>query len=109
MRHLRGVQPRRPAIIAGAADCTAIIFDERTCQRIAVLAGHKGGVTSLAVGRGGRFVVTGAEDNTSILWDTRSGEALEQFVGHANVVNSVALTRDESEVVTGSADGTTRI
>jgi len=56
--------------------------------------GHTAGITSLAMGPGGKHVVTGSVDRTAIIWDVKSAAALVSLVGHESVIKSVAFSPD---------------
>ena len=83
----------------------------RTGQELAsILAGHSGGVTSVAVTPDGSRVVSGSNDATIRIWDLAKGTPVgEPLTGHSGGVTSVAVTPDGSRIVSGGCDSTIRI
>ena len=75
----------------------------------AVLNGHEGTVTAVAVSPDGQSVVTGSNDSTARIWDAGTGAERVVLNGHRNWVVAVAVSPDGQTVVTGSYDNTARI
>ncbi|KAA0154594.1 hypothetical protein FNF31_06249 [Cafeteria roenbergensis] len=56
----------------GSQDCTVGLFDHRSGDLVATLAGHRGGVNHLAFSPDGRLLATGArKDDAVLVWDLR--------------------------------------
>jgi WD40 repeat protein len=83
-------------------------------------AGHRNGVSCVAVSPDGHQVLTGSglcdlEGKTGIgsenelrLWDRRSGQELRRLRGHTKPVLRVVFSRDGKQALSGSMDGTVR-
>jgi WD40 repeat protein len=72
-------------------------------------SGHTGWVSSVRVGREGRFALSGSADGTLKLWSVASGSCLDTLQGHAEWVTSVSLSADGRFALSGSADRTLRL
>jgi WD40 repeat protein len=113
-----GILEGRPIIFScSSGDSSNDIFlhDLRTRKRIGEpLRGHKGDVTSIAVGLvdGRQIICSGSWDSTVRRWDARTckpiGKPLE---GHRSVVDCIALGIIDGRptIVSGSWDGTVRL
>jgi WD40 repeat protein len=85
------------------------IWDLRRRERLCVLRGHSGGVTSLALVMPGALLVSGSLDKTARVWDLPNGAAcVLTLEGHAATVRGVAALPD-GRVATCSHDKTVRI
>lgn len=85
------------------------IWDLRRRERLGVLRGHSGGVTSLALVMPGALLVSGSLDKTARVWDLPNGAAcVLTLEGHAATVRGVAALPD-GRVATCSHDKTVRI
>ena len=74
-----------------------------------VLAGHQGGVHSVAWSPDGQHVATGSRDHTARIWDAETRELAYTLEGHTETVNSAVFSPDGQHVATGSSDNTARI
>jgi len=75
----------------------------------AVIRGHEGWVSSVAVGSDGRCIVSGALDATVRVWDAATGQELLCLRGHEDWVKSVAISADGRRIISGSDDKTVRV
>lgn len=72
-------------------DRTARLWDAATGERLRILNGHSGVVTSVAYSPDGHFVVTGSRDCTVKVWDAKVGKCLGTFEGHGSKVTSACF------------------
>jgi WD40 repeat protein len=75
----------------------------------AVLRGHQGGVTCVAITRDGRHIASGASDRTVRVWHAQSGSEMACLRGHERPVDCVAFSPDGGSLASGSWDWTVRL
>ena len=101
-------------IFSGGSEDTARLWDVASGDCVAVLHGHRGAVTALALGAGNRMALTGT---TSMLgrpgelrlWDLAAGECMRVFEGHVGAVSSVWLDMSGRFAASSGSDGAIRI
>jgi len=98
--------PDGRTLLTGSRDRTAALWDAATGERIRVLEGHDGGVTSVAFSPDGKRALSGSQDKTVALWDAATGELLRRMKGHALWVTGVAFSSDGRYALSGSLDRT---
>ena len=96
-------------VVAGGKDGAMTMWDASTGQAVAKMAGHKGGVWSVAVSADGERIVSGGEDAMVRIWDAATGQAMYGAAGHGGAVRAVAFSPDRRWVVSGSSDKSARI
>jgi serine/threonine protein kinase len=83
---------------------------QRLCHAESVLlAGHIGGVTTVAFALDSKRVATGGKDGTVRIWDATSGQERFCLQGHQNEVTGVAFAPGGQWLVSSSTDGTARL
>ncbi len=81
----------------------------RLCQAERwVLQGHEGGVSSVAVEAGSRWIASAGQDGTVRLWDLAAGREQDVLRGHDGEVTAVVFGPG-GKVASAGADGTIRI
>ena len=97
--------------IITSTDDISRIWDAGTGAEIAVLRGHKRGlsVNSSTYSPDGSRIVTVSADRTARIWDATTTEPIAVLDGHDGEVNSGMFSPDGTHVVTASSDGTARI
>jgi WD40 repeat protein len=82
----------------------------RKSGAVAIMHGHRGLVTAVAVSPDGSLIASAGSDETVRLWSTRTHRQLgAPLAGHTAIVASVAFTPDGKRLASGSDDGTVRI
>ncbi len=88
---------------------TASIWEVDRGERLFLLKGHGGQVTSAEVSPDGKYAVTGSMDGTARIWDVETGGTLHILSGHTWSVMSACFSSDGKRVLTTSMDDTVRI
>jgi WD40 repeat protein len=88
---------------------SATIWDVRTGDERATLAGHEGPMWDVAFGPVGSVIATAGNDGTVRLWDPESGVQTLLLPGHTTAVRWLAFSADGSKLASGGGDGTVRI
>lgn len=86
-------------------DNTIFMLNLTTGKKTETLAGHKGGVKTIAFSADGENILSGGWNNQVTLWGGEHGDIVRVFKGHKDVVNSVAFSPDRVLAASGSADG----
>ena len=100
-------------LLAGAGlDGKVQLWDAGSQRSVALLAGFKDAVISLAFSPNDKLLSTAgaALDTTLRLWDVASGQPQgERLTGHGDAVNSVAFSPDGKLLASGSSDNTVQL
>ena len=96
-------------IAAVGWDRTIRLLDATTGAPLAVLAGHKGEIASIAFSPDGRRLASASDDTTIKLWDVDTGRELGTLRGHERLVTAVDFSADGLHLASGSWDGTIRL
>ena len=67
-----------------------LLFDVRAMRPLGELAGHTGGVSSVAWSPGGRYLASGNFDNTVRVWAHEGLRCVKTLKGHTSTVGGVA-------------------
>jgi WD40 repeat protein len=92
-------------LAAGSYDWSVRIWTLDSNDDPLLLAGHSGGVESLAFRPDGKILATGGLDRTLRTWDGDTGKPKLTIEGHADVVSCVTFTPGGRTIASGSADG----
>ena len=66
-------------------------------------------VRSIAVSRGGNWIVGGTESGRVTVWDAETRKKVTEFTGHNKAVSAVDISPDGTKIATGSDDGTASV
>jgi WD40 repeat protein len=72
-------------LISGSADSTIKLWNVKTGEVKATLAGHESDVLSLAISNDGQFLISGSFKKLKI-WNTRNGKQIKTLNVHENSV-----------------------
>jgi WD40 repeat protein len=100
--------PDGTVVASAGRDGSITLRDAATGNAVASLAGHAGGVNSLAFSQHGERLVSAGADGTVKLWEVASRHLEATFFGHLGAVLCVAIAPDSSALVSGGDDGTLR-
>jgi WD40 repeat protein/serine/threonine protein kinase len=70
---------------------------------------HAKGITSVAFGPRGEYLLSGSTDRTARLWRVRDGTEAKVLTGHDAEVNSVAVDPVQGVLATADRDGSIRV
>ncbi|MCG8450447.1 MAG: protein kinase [Pirellulales bacterium] len=97
-------------VVTGGLDNTAVVWNARSGQRMAVLAGHEAIVTAVCLAPDGKLLATADDHGRCRLWrrDAHSGEWIGShwLRGHSRSISSVAFVKDGTRLITASGDNT---
>ena len=77
--------------------------------RRAILTGHVGLLTEVAIAPDGTWLASGGEDGTVRIWDPATGQQRAALTGHDGAVRAVAIAPDGTWLASAGEDGTVRI
>jgi WD40 repeat protein len=110
--------PDGTRLVGGGDDGHVYVWDAADGTQLERLAGHHGGVTSMAWSPDGSRLASGgsgqgqADSGELLVWDARSGahsgKPVHAFVGHAGVVSALSWVPSGEVVVSGGSDGRLR-
>ena len=69
-----------------------------------LLAGHEGGVLSVAMSPDGKRIATASEDKTARMWDAETGALIEIMKGHTDKVKGALFNRKGDRLITFAGD-----
>lgn len=98
--------PDGQLLASASGECSVILWDMATRQRVDTLMGHGGAVLSVAFSPDGRLLASAGEDGTVILWDVAKGQRVQTLKGHEKRVLSVAFSPDGRLLASASYDKT---
>jgi WD40 repeat protein len=97
--------------LTGSEDGCLRVWDVTRGSSVQRIAAHRGGVTSVAIGRlpAGWRAVSAGHDNEVRLWDLATRECVATLSGHEDVVRSVCVAKGGRHIYSGGDDGAVRI
>ena len=95
----------RDSLLSGSLDGLVWVWDAVTGEQLLQMAGHPGGVWSVAWSPDGARVVAGGGHGAVRVWDAVTGEQLLQLAGHSAGVRSVAWSPDGARLASCADDG----
>lgn len=98
--------PDGTRLVGGGRDNLVRLWDATTGAQIAMLAGHTGWVTRVAVSPDGSMIASGSQDTTVRLWDAANFTQIAALTHHTGSITGVAFSPDGLLLATTSLDGT---
>jgi WD40 repeat protein len=92
-----------------AGDQEAAVWDLRTGEKIATLAGQTGAVNQMAFSADGTRLALASTDGTARVWDPTTGDLQLTLDGHLGSISAVSFSPDGSQLATAAVDGRVRI
>ena len=93
-------------LATGGSDGTARIWDATTGEQLLVLAGHAGGVATVAFNPDGTRLLTGGGDDTARVWDITGAATAEVFGSvEPSGLSSVSYSADGTRLLTSDWAG----
>ena len=96
------------SIASGSDDSTCRLFDMRSYAQIACFVDDKitGGITSVALSKGGKVLFAGVEDGKCVAYDVASGKEACPMgkISHDNRISCLGISTEGSCLATGSWD-----
>ena len=96
-------------ILAGLANSTLELIDERTGKTIGKIPHHKALISDVRINQDGRRFVTASEDRTAVVWDHYSRRPIMILKAHTEWVRAAAYHPAGRSILTASDDGTAAI
>ena len=96
-------------VVSTGIDCSVIIWDISTGDRITTLKGHTKWMLCVCFSPCGLFLASGSQDHTIVLWDCQSWTRIQTFRGHTSAVTSVTFSVTSDTILSSSEDGTVRV
>jgi WD40 repeat protein len=96
-------------ISSGYRDKTPKVWDVRTGQQVAALAGHAKEIRTAQFSPDGRRIVTASWDKTARIWNAHSGALLTTLVGHEAGLKSAWYSADGLSILTLANAGNVRL
>ena len=96
-------------LLTGGKDGAVRLWETRTGDLLATLAGQAHGVRALALSPCGRTLATGGPDRTVRLWHYQSGQELLAFGPLEHEVNGLAFSADGQRLAAALHDGGVRL
>jgi LPXTG-site transpeptidase (sortase) family protein len=103
---LDAVALRDALLVSGGRDNSVRVWNANTGENRAVLAGHGGWVTRVAISPDGQTILSGSQDMTVRMWDVRNNSLRFQWTHHTQSVTGVAFSADGRLVASTALDGT---
>ena len=103
--------PDSTRLVGGGDDGHVYVWDASDGTLLQQLAGHHGGVTSVAWHSDGMRLASagsGRDSGELFVWEVQSGQRVRAFAGHPGVVSAVAWGPSEELLVSGGSDGMLR-
>ena len=97
--------PDNKSLLVGGVDNSARVIPY---SLVRLIAGHEGGVNSLAYVPTAEQLVSGGADKTVRLWNLVDGAQLRLYPGHTDIVTNVAVTPDGTQVLAAGQDKNVR-
>ena len=101
--------PNSDQVFVGLNSNHVRLLDAQTLKTVRDMAGHTGGVRSVATSPDGKWVASGSEDNSVRIWNAFTGEAVQVLQGHTASNVALAFSPDGTLLLSGSRDKTVRV
>jgi WD40 repeat protein len=96
-------------VVTAGPGCAARVWDAATGRQLALLTGHSGPVSAVAVSHDEKRLATGSADGLIKLWDAESFHPIAALGGHTGAVQSIRVAANGARAVTVGEDRSVRV
>jgi len=101
--------PDSQQLATGGRDSAVRLWDVRTSDNAAILAGHSDWISTVVYSPDGTVIASGGRDTNIWLWNVQTATSLRLIEDHQAEVKAITFTPDGQYLVSGSLDGIVRI
>ncbi|BBM86652.1 protein kinase domain-containing protein [Candidatus Uabimicrobium amorphum] len=100
---------RDNTLVAAGTHNAIELYNIQTLQKVSVLEGHSGPLSSLVFSADNNYIISGSLDTTIRIWDIGSKKEMSILNDHSDYIKSLALHPNGKTLFSGSWDKTVRV